>query len=118
MANSIRPPRQGVTANSRRIAEAVDDEEWQKVRLSMKGISTEEKIDVLVDYYEEGSGSNFSGHINKDGAEHFADGQVNSYDCDVCIRIDNYIKALCRGGQLQAGVGIDDLLRLKDYIKK
>ena len=68
-----------------RVRRAVDNEEWQTFRLSMKGESTSEKITMLEEYYD--------GHV--DGDE------------DVKIRIDNYIKALCRGGQLEAGMDFD-----------
>lgn len=82
MSNSIRTPRQGVTGTSRRIASAVDDEEWQRFRLSMKGMSTRTKLTMLEEYYNE---------------------YVDADEDNVCIRADNYIKALCRGGQLFAG---------------
>lgn len=91
--NTIRTPRQGTNATSRRIAEAVDDEEWQKFRLSMKGKLTDEKLQMLEEYMQQ------TDHT------HPLD-SVTPYDlvhCDVCIRVDNYIKALCRGGQLYPG---------------
>lgn len=94
MANSIRTPRQGLTQGSRRIAQAVDNEEWQKFRVSLKGKSTAKKLQMLSYYYYE-------------QAEHTHPlDSITPYDmvhCDVCIRVDNYIKALCRGGQLFAG---------------
>lgn len=98
MTNSIRTPLQGTNANSRRIAQAVDDEEWQQVRLSMKGISTNEKLMTLRWYY--GYGDHQS--IWKECT-----------DCDVCIRIDNYIKALCRGGQLNSGESLKTVLAVE-----
>lgn len=113
MANSIRTPRQGVTAGSRRIAKAVDNEEWQEFRLSLKGRSTEEKLDMLKDYWwfmhdtqVRGSWVSFSVHCDD--------------DCDICIRVDNYIKALCRGGQLYAGETLLTLINLdwRPSIKK
>ena len=88
MANSIRTPRLGTTATSRRIAQAVDDQEWQEIRLGMKGIPTESKLKMLEWYYGYGDHQNIVQECT---------------DCDVCIRIDNYIKALCRGGQLNSG---------------
>lgn len=94
MPNSIRTPRQGVTAGSRRIAEAVDNEEWQKFRLSMKGKSTEDKLTMLKDYYTNG---------DLDSQQECVQGRW----CDVCIRVDNYIKALCRGGQLYPGESLE-----------
>ena len=89
MANSIRTPKLGRTPMSRRIAQAVDDEAWQKVRLSMKGISTVKKLAVLKTYYYDNL--------------HFTD---DTSDCDICIRIHNYITALARGGQLYPGVSL------------
>lgn len=94
MANSIRTPRQGLTPGSRRIALAVDNEEWQKFRVSLKGKSTTVKLRKLRLY-----------HGDQDVATHDGAtlGDIDTSDCDVCIRVDNYIKALCRGGQLHAG---------------
>jgi hypothetical protein len=103
MPNSIRTPRQGVTANSQRIAKAVDDEEWQAFRLSLKGKSTHEKLIELDHYW-----------INTPHADGCSDPHEDeSADCDVCIRLDNYIKALCRGGQLVAGQSIKDACTLE-----
>jgi len=91
MSNSIRTPREGVTVNSKRIAQAVDNEEWQKFRVSMKGKSTREKLDMLREYY-------------------YAPGaSTRPTDEDVAIRVDNYIKALCRGGQLYPGCNLYEM---------
>jgi hypothetical protein len=98
MANSIRTPRLGTNATSRRIAQAVDDEDWQEIRLSMKGIPTESKLKMLEWYYGYGDHQ----YITKE-----------CDDCDVCIRIDNYIKALCRGGQLNGGESLKTVLEVQ-----
>jgi hypothetical protein len=89
MPNSIRTPSEGTHATSRRIAEAVDNEAWQRFRVSMKGKSTSEKLDMLEAYYDNQVDEN---NLVADDIE------------DVKLRIDNYIKALCRGGQLEAGM--------------
>jgi hypothetical protein len=94
MTNSIRTPKQGVTANSKRIAQAVDNEEWQELRLSMKGKSTGEKLDVLEAYWKTEHHRHhdlFVGDLLK---------PIDTTDCDICIRVNNYIGALKRGGQL------------------
>lgn len=80
MSNSIRTPKQGTSNNSRRIAEAVDDEEWQRFRVSLKGKSTMDKLWLLKAY------------INDSTEED---------EVDVLIRVDNYLKALARGGQIE-----------------
>jgi len=90
VANTIRTPRLGTNATSRRIAEAVDDEDWQRFRVSMKGTTTETKLSMLKKYWWD--------HHTKAGMQ-----DCGNKDCDVCIRVDNYIKALCRGGQLHPG---------------
>lgn len=95
MANTIRTPRQGITASSRRIAQAVDDQEWQEFRVSLKGQSTWRKLSRLFAYWS-----------TNDPLECKDDGK----DCDVCIRVDNYIKALCRGGQLHPGESLETAL--------
>lgn len=109
MTNSIRTPRQGVTANSKRIAEAVDDELWQTFRLALKGLATDMKLSLLSSYYDEGQH-----HYNLKG------NTCDYEDCEIVvddhewenyqIRIDNYIKALCRGGQLYAGESLETAL--------
>ncbi len=60
---------------------AVKCDRWQKFRLSLKGVRTEEKLDRLNDYLE---------NLVKAG---------NISDWEYC-RVDNYINALLRGGQL------------------
>lgn len=75
----------------RQIWDAVDDDTWQKTRISMKGRTTKEKLEICKEYYE------------KYNAE-----QTDSQEVD--IRIDNYLKALCRGGQLFAGSGLEKAL--------
>lgn len=105
MTNSIRTPRQGKSATSQRIARAVDDEEWQKFRLSLKGTTTKYKIAQLEQYWQ----TNHEWNVP---------GVHNGNDCDVCIRVDNYVKALCRGGQLVAGMTLDNLVYRTVQIKK
>lgn len=111
MTNSIRTPKKGLTANSRRIAEAVDNEDWQKLRLSLKGRSTQNKLYMLEDYWNEGYF-----HFNLGGVCRWS----RNGDCTLVvdekewenyqIRIDNYIKALCRGGQLFAGESLETVI--------
>lgn len=94
MTNSIRTPKKGLSANARRIAKAVDDEDWQKFRLSLKGKSTESKVRELYNYFTSVRHSHWvAGRV----------GETDITECDMCIRVDNYIKALCRGGQLHPG---------------
>lgn len=101
MANSIRTPKKGLSANSRRIAEAVDDEDWQRFRLSLKGKGTESKVHELHNYFTSVRHLHWvTGHV----------GEVDVTECDMCVRVDNYIKALCRGGQLHKGMSLSKML--------
>lgn len=102
MANSIRTPKIGKSVTSQKIAEAVDDEKWQEFRVSLKGKPTTDKINELHQYWD----SNFHGHVIKQSDSD----NVFQYDCAYCIRIDNYIKALCRGGQLYPGESLKTAL--------
>jgi len=105
MTNSIRTPKRGVTANSKRIAEAVDNEEWQKFRVAMRGLSTADKICELQAYHD------LTPHTHT--VTRLPGGQLTERDnCAACIRVDNYIKALCRDGQLKKGT---NLLTFLDY---
>lgn len=91
-----------------RIRLAVDNEDWQRYRRMMKGQSTEMKLKMLRNYYAEGENHFMRG------------GQCPDKDCSLKvdaeefenykIRIDNYIKALCRGGQLYAGESLETAL--------
>lgn len=84
-------------ASINRVHEAVNNEEWQSFRRSLKGISTRDKLEKLCEYY-------------LDNAPHISSFDLEPCgDCDICIRVDNYIKALCRGGQLYAG---ENLLKM------
>jgi hypothetical protein len=58
------------------ILRCVDDAAWQKFRLSLKGLSTNEKLKKLRSYKANNSGR-----------------------C-VTVRVENYLNALRRGGQL------------------
>jgi len=62
----------------------VQDQSWQKVRLSMKGISTPDKLKVLAAYRAECIENDRHGMLTQ------------RYQ----VQIDNYINALKRGGQL------------------
>jgi hypothetical protein len=106
MANSIRTPRQGKSATSKRIAEAVDNEDWQKYRLAMKGKSTKLKLVMLARYYDEGAQHWLNGKCDEHCTLYVDDEEFENYK----IRVDNYIKALCRGGQLWAGESLETAL--------
>lgn len=64
------------------ILTAVDDENWQMFRKSLKGISTENKLDLLNARYLER--------------------WINGGSHEEKVRIDNYINALKRGGLLNS----------------
>lgn len=65
------------------IAEAVNDDQWQAFRRSLKGTSTRHKLLELIWYMSRNK-------INQEG-------DVSRV---VEVRVDNYINALLRGGQL------------------
>lgn len=67
------------------IDEAVQDYYWQCIRRGMKGISTEEKLEVLALYKLDCKFRNANGELERE------------YE----VQIDNYINALLRGGQLK-----------------
>lgn len=69
----------------------VQDEEWQGIRLSMKGVPTHEKLAILKEYYER-KGCFLVDRVVR-GMTH------ERYLCQV----DNYLGALRRGGQLDMG---------------
>lgn len=64
------------------IMEAVKDDAWQRFRLSLKGISTSDKLRKLSGYLQ---------------LQYYKYGKVPRVEQ---VRVDNYINALLRGGQL------------------
>lgn len=62
----------------------VQDAEWQKIRLSMKGVSTARKLEILKDWFE---------------LKFVITNDVRANDRVRC-QVDNYLGALRRGGQL------------------
>jgi hypothetical protein len=75
------------------VRKAVEDDGWQTFREGLKGKPTEQKLDRIRDYW-----------FNTPHA-HNGEGDIEAH-CHVCVRVDNYLKALARGGQLHAGVDI------------
>lgn len=81
-----------------RVLKAVADGTWQAYRISMKGEPTSVKVRMLKDYWET--------------TDHDCDQGTSPERCNVCIRVDNYLKALCRGGQLYPGESLQTALRV------
>lgn len=67
------------------IQKSINNDAWQRFRLSLKGLSTEDKLDNLEGYCQ---------RREKDG---------NRMSMEDRCRVDNYINALLRGGQLKRG---------------
>jgi hypothetical protein len=84
------------------VAKAVNDEKWQKFRKSLKGMSTADKLSELEAYWD----------LTHDPVSTFD--KRHHEECAVCTRVDNYLKALARGGQLFAGVSLDQAMQLGD----
>jgi hypothetical protein len=70
------------------VQEAVKCPYWQKVRLSMKGKTTKEKLRTLLLWRQERTAYNGSGR------------DFEVVDEEATVQIDNYLGALRRGGQL------------------
>jgi hypothetical protein len=81
-----------VATYAEKVKKAVADPHWQQFRKSLKGLSTYDKLQRLGYYYCDNLDLDKHAGIEPCGLE-----------CDVCVRVDNYIKALCRGGQLYPG---------------
>jgi hypothetical protein len=85
-----------------RVLEAVRDEEWQRFRKSLRGMDTVSKLNNLKEYWEQ--------QVHDASHLHVEDDSRASILCPICIRVDNYLKALARGGQLLAGVSLRQAL--------
>lgn len=93
-------------ASREQILEAVADENWQMYRKAMKGKATKQKLRMLSYYYDEGL-YHYRGLCTYECGLPKKDEQVwMNYQ----IRIDNYLKALARGGQLYPGVNLKEAL--------
>lgn len=79
-----------------RVLNAVHDDAWQAFRVSMKGELTWVKLQMLQDYWDSHVGPEYE--------------RVPGDNCVYCIRVDNYLKALCRGGQLHPGQSLQTAL--------
>jgi hypothetical protein len=86
-----------------RVLEAVDDTEWQKFRVSLKGLTTQEKLRRLKAYYND---VDFYS-VHEGHTDHTLVEPSRPDVCKVCIRVDNYLKALARGGLLNPGVHVN-----------
>jgi len=91
-ANIVRwgPPMRSWSAEQIRTAvyDSFDAEEWQKFRVALKGLSTQHKLFRLLQYYSEhGQHDSVTGVVIP---EH------------IQCRVDNYVNALKRGGQLDS----------------
>lgn len=73
--------------NIHEVWKAVDNDEWQRIRKGMKGTTTEAKLHTLVRYLDVNAGD--------EGVDKWAD-----LSWEVRCRVQNYIGALKRGGQL------------------
>ena len=69
-----------------RVLKAVDDPVWQEFRLSLKGKDTRDKLRLLMVFWR------------KDSSNKRA------------LQIDNYLKALARGGQLYPGANFHQFI--------
>lgn len=72
--------------NRQRISVAVQDETWQAFRRSLLNTSTRHKLDRLKEYLEK------SQDVKMDR-----------------LRVDNYLKALCRTGLLHPGLDLVEM---------
>lgn len=75
----------------------VENEEWQKLRLRMKGIPTHEKLRLLVDWW----------NYQRNTAKRTNDQELH---WATEVQVGNYLGALRRGGQL------NDLNQVRKYI--
>jgi hypothetical protein len=71
-----------MTLSRREIQECVNDDEWQLFRLSLKGLSTIEKLYRLRCYAQE-------------------EGLLREEERRREVRVENYLNALKRGGQIK-----------------
>lgn len=76
------------------VYESPGAEEWQKFRVSLKGLSTKEKLYCLGDYWDRHIAPGASAYPHKD-----------DWNLQI-IRVNNYIGALIRGGQLDSNLNV------------
>jgi hypothetical protein len=83
---------------------ALENPDWVQFRELLKGKSTKDKLDLLHEHMYDWQ---YFGHSYLDGQEawsqHVHDKTTGPKPCMLCIRVDQYLKGLVRGGQLKTG---------------
>lgn len=82
-----------------RVRLAVRDPEWQMFRKSLKGTQTEVKLRLLRSY------------MQRQGRPEAPQGSQEYHD--IRLRVENYLKALARGGQILPSADYITSLKLK-----
>jgi hypothetical protein len=84
------------------VLSAVRDPEWQIFRKSLKGMDTASKLNNLRDWYNDRPHTHNTQRLPGGTVTHGRE------TCKPCVQLDNYLKALARGGQLPGGVNVVD----------
>ena len=93
-----------------RVKTAVADPKWQEFRKGLKGLSTQDKLTDLRQYFE---------RTRKQWLGNYTGSRTSDYSkyLDASVQVDNYIKSLCRGGQLHPGESLQTIIQ-KDWAPK
>lgn len=78
------------TYDQTEILKAVNDQRWQSFRVSLLGLSTTKKVEMLFERAKAAGLLEYRGDSDFQALKHLE-----------CVRITNYINALLRGGQLK-----------------
>lgn len=82
------------------VEEAIQDAEWQELRKAMKGVSLQQKYEMLGHYYHQAKFDLTFKYAMGDYAEKPAG--TYAHDCRMVeVRVTNYITALSRGGLIK-----------------
>jgi hypothetical protein len=101
----VRWPRKVVGYSPSEVQEyCVKDPEWQKCRLSMKGVPTVMKLDMLAAWISKRHNA-IHAAIDRDDL-YMSDPKVRAMYRRLEVQVSNYINALKRGGQLDQQLNV------------
>lgn len=78
----------------------VQNSEWQQIRLSMKGVDTVDKLDILIDWWDKqmAEADRLMRSDASKASSSYARGRALAWATEV--QVGNYLGAIRRGGQL------------------
>lgn len=94
--NEKRPTARGYSPHDVRI-HCVENSQWQRIRLSMKGVDTTEKLRILEEWWDQ---QMIAAQAIEDAGHAASSNRANALRWATEVQVGNYLGAIRRGGQL------------------